>query len=161
MGFTSFPTVPVRPARPDETGLGTFSPPCVYWERTGVDDPQFRHVPFGSSSPANRETSVSWSLITTVQANVHMTFPIPFTPASPHLSCSGGWTALACSLCALRHGMFNRSSARADYSSRTSGRGHAVPRVVLVRRTRHRRWCRGLVPPWEGHGVASSFVKTW
>ncbi len=79
-------------------GLGTFFPPCVFWEQTEVSNPQFRHMPFGSSSSANRETSVSWSMVTTVQTNVHLCFPypLPWHPRTCLVQAVGPHSRAAC-----------------------------------------------------------------
>src|SRR5438034_11374419 len=113
-------------------GLGTLYPPEVMWERCAVHDRRIQtSCLFGHSSPLAGETSVSCLIVTTVQARVHITFPMPFTPATfPRLVRGIGTDSRQ--PCVLAHGLFNRSSAPPDYSRRTYGRGHAVPSVVLV-----------------------------
>lgn len=53
-----------------------------------MDDTQLQApCRFGRSSPVARETSVSCSIVTTVQTNVHVAFPVPFTfPSSRSLA---------------------------------------------------------------------------
>lgn len=102
-----------------------------------TEHPDF--VPFGRSSPISRETSVSCLLVTTVQARVHITFPVPFTSATfPFLAHGIGTDSRQ--PCVLAHRSFNHSSEPPDYSRRTYGQGHAVSDVVWWK-TRHReRW---------------------
>ena len=88
-------------------------------------------MPFGCSSPFAGETSVSCSIVTTVHTKVHITFPIPFTPATlPSLALGIG--AGSRQSCVLAHRSFNCSFARPDYSRRTCSQGHVVPDVVLM-----------------------------
>jgi len=88
-------------------------------------------VPFGRSSSLTGETSVSCLIVTVVRTRVHITFPIPCTPATLPRLVRGIGTDSRQS-CVLAHRSFNRSSAPPDYSGRTYGRGHAVPSVVLL-----------------------------
>ena len=86
-------------------------------------------MPFGRSSSLAGKTSVSCLLVMTVQTRVHVTFPIPFTSATfPFLVHGIGADSRRPYVLAYR--LFNRSSARPNYSRRTYSRGHAVPSVV-------------------------------
>lgn len=83
MGFTSFLPLP-NPAAAGVMGLGTCYPPPTRWEQPAVHD-RLAQVGcrFGRSSQPELETSVSYLLLTTVQAQVHITFPVPFSFSSP------------------------------------------------------------------------------
>lgn len=81
MGFTSFPSVSARLAS-RAMGLGTFYPPHVLGNplqcmtSSGLRDAFWLQL-----LDLHQETSVSCSIITTVQSNVHMCFPYPLTSA--------------------------------------------------------------------------------
>jgi hypothetical protein len=78
IGLTSFPKVPTWLAC-QTMGVGTFYPPRAQWELNGsaMTVHCVARYRFGSSSPANRKTSVSWSMFTTVLTNVQLAFPYP------------------------------------------------------------------------------------
>ena len=130
-GLPRFPRCPIRPAG-QTMGLGTFYPPRVRREQAEVNDPQLQtRCRFGPSSPVSRETRVSWIIVTTVQANVHLCFPYPLPrhPLTVLLDVSPTITDV---LRAVRRGMFSRSSAHPDCSGCTNGQGHSVPGMVSI-----------------------------
>ncbi len=77
MGFTSFPSVSTRLAS-RAMGLETFFPPHVLGNPLqSMTNSGLRGAFWLQLLSLHRETSVSCSILTTVQSNVHMRFPYP------------------------------------------------------------------------------------
>ena len=85
-------------------GLGMFFPPHAQWERIAVHDKRFLTCCLLAVAPRiDRETSVSYLIVTTVLTNIHLCFPYPL-PRHPLTVLFSQFAALASGLCACRAG---------------------------------------------------------